>query len=114
MDRVLTKFRLEIDGTSPLALRELRGACEALDDAQVMTAKLFRQQGISVITMAWPGTVRELAKALGEQTRHNPDVTEYGGPVDADELKADLAAAQAARKQMFGGRAVFPSQGRRP
>jgi hypothetical protein len=110
----LTKFRLTIDGTSPASYRELKGACEALEDGQLLQAKLDRSRGLTVVYLAWPGTVRELALAVGAQTHLNPEVEAYGEPVDADQLRTDLADAKARRKAGFGGTAVVPSQGRRP
>jgi hypothetical protein len=110
----LTKFKLTIEGTSPASLRELSGACEALDDGQVLQTKADRRRGQSSVWLAWSGTVHELALALGAQTHLNPEVVQYGEPVDADQLRADLAEAKARRKRGFGGTAVVPRQGRRP
>jgi hypothetical protein len=112
---VLTRYRLTIEGTSPSALRELSGACEALDGAQVLQAKLERRKGCSIVYLAFPGSKEDLAQALGAQTNHDPDLVEYGEPIDAEELRRQLAEAKANRHRTFMGRtAVVPSEGRRP
>lgn len=114
MPEPMVRYRLTIEGTAPSNFRELVAAAEALEDGQVLQAKQDRGKGVSVVYIAYPGAKEALARDLGAWTRLDPDVVEYGEPIDPADLRRQLDQAKAHRQRAFGKTAVLPSEGRRP